>query len=156
GADYGPWSVWFSDTNYEVQEPATLSTTADITIRRTPGSSEPVAVFYTTNGTATAGSDYAQVFRQLVYFDDNETVKTVPITIYSDGIAEGDETVTLSLRNPTGGPVRGAPGTATLTIHDANTPRLVLVGDPGLLEGNAGTSPYNFYAVLVDPITNLP
>ncbi|HEY9171448.1 MAG TPA: Calx-beta domain-containing protein [Verrucomicrobiae bacterium] len=120
--DVGPWSVFFGETNYTVQEPSSGFTYAEITLYRTPGSSQPVAVFYTTNGTATAGSDYGAVFRQLVYFAGNEVRKTVLIPIYSDGVSEGDETVILSLRNPTGGPVRASPDTAVLTIRDADLP----------------------------------
>ena len=118
--DTGPWSVFFSSNNYDVTEPVSGSTTVDITIERTPGSSQAVAVFYTTDGTATAGLDYAPVFRQLVRFGDNELSKTIPITIYHDNLVEGDETVFLSLRNPTGGPVRAQPDTARLTIHENN------------------------------------
>ena len=61
---------------------------------------------YTKDGTATAGVDYAPIFRQLVRFGDNELSKTIPITIFADPTVDGNETVILSLRNPTGGPVR--------------------------------------------------
>jgi len=120
--DVGPWSVFFGSLGYEVQEPDSGVAYANITIHRTPGSSQPVAVFYTTNGTATAGADYGALFRQLVYFAGNETTKVVRIPIYADDLSEGDETVFLYLRNPTGGNVRAAPDTATLTIHDADVP----------------------------------
>lgn len=120
--DIGPWSVFFGSLDYEVQEPDSGIAYANITIHRTPGSSQPVAVFYTTNGTATAGADYGELFRQLVYFAGNETTKVVRIPIYADDLSEGDETVFLYLRNPTGGNVRAAPDTATLTIHDADVP----------------------------------
>lgn len=120
--DAGPWSVFFGSVGYEVQEPDSGVSYANITIHRTPGSSQPVAVFYTTNGTATAGADYGALFRQLVYFAGNETTKVVRIPIYADDLSEGDETVFLYLRNPTGGKVRAAPDTATLTIHDSDVP----------------------------------
>ncbi|MGC8989005.1 MAG: Calx-beta domain-containing protein, partial [Verrucomicrobiia bacterium] len=120
--DIGPWSVFFGSVSYEVQEPDSGVAYANITIHRTPGSSQPVAVFYTTNGTATAGADYGALFRQLVYFAGNETTKVVRIPIYADDLSEGDETVFLYLRNPTGGNVRAAPDAATLTIHDSDVP----------------------------------
>lgn len=115
----GPWSIYFSDTNYSIQEPDASIAYAAIKIFRTPGSSEPVAVFYTANGTATGGLDYGSVFRQVVYFGQNENSKTILIPVYSDGNSEGNETVVLSLRNPTGGPVKASPDTAILTIKDA-------------------------------------
>ncbi|MCL5098586.1 MAG: M10 family metallopeptidase C-terminal domain-containing protein [Candidatus Omnitrophica bacterium] len=162
--DYGPWSVRFSDANYTVQEPVSGTATANITLVRTPGSSQAVVVFYTTDGTATGGLDYAPVFRQLVRFDSDELTKTIPITIYSDNIVEGDETVLLSLRNPTGGPVRAQPDTATLTIKDGNTPAIYIVPPVfslipnlsfGMWEGSSGANTaHNFYVYLKDPATN--
>ena len=127
-ADAGPWSVFFSADHYDVQEPTLAEglKTVTITIQRTPGSSQAVAVFYTTNGTATAGQDYDAIFRQIIQFAPGELRKDIPITIRPDSpvsVVEGDETVILSLRNPTGGPVRASPATATLTIHDRTTPR---------------------------------
>ncbi len=89
----------FSNLFYEVQEPGSGTAYVSVTIQRTAGSSQPIAVFYTTNGSATAGLDYGAVFRQLVYFSGNQLTKTIRIPIYSDNISEGDETVVLSLRN---------------------------------------------------------
>ncbi len=129
--DAGPWSVFFSNLFYEVQEPGSGTAYVSVTIQRTAGSSQPIAVFYTTNGSATAGLDYGAVFRQLVYFSGNQLTKTIRIPIYSDNISEGDETVVLSLRNPTGGPVRGSPDSATLIIHDEDVP-VVSVSAPVL------------------------
>lgn len=129
--DGGPWSVFFGGTNYVVQEPDSGVAYAEITIHRTPGSSEPVAVFYTTNGTATAGADYGAVFRQVVYFAGSETTKVFRVPIYADDFTEGDETVLLSLRNPTGGKIRAAPDTATLNIRDTDLP-VVSVSAPVL------------------------
>ena len=141
--DAGPWSVYFGDLFFEVQEPDSGTAFANITIHRTAGSSQPIAVFYTTNGTATsgAGGDYGAVFRHLVYFSGNQTTQTVRVPIYSDTLSEGDETVILSLRNPTGGLVRGAPDTATLVIHDEDVP-VVSVVAPSL-------------GVFFDPVTML-
>jgi Ca2+-binding RTX toxin-like protein len=116
---------------YTVDEPKGMDDTYYVTIRRTPGSSEPVAVFYTTNQTATAGSDYVEVFRHVVYFPGNTTIQTVPIVIKHDNVVEGTETVLLSLRNPTGGPVRAGPAAAILRIRDSDTPDVAFHTDPG-------------------------
>ena len=149
--DAGPWSVYFGSTTFTVQEPASGMTYALITLHRTPGSSQPVVVFYTGGGTATAGSDYAPVSRQVVYFQGNETTKVVRIPIFADGIAEGDETVQLYLRNPTGGPVRGSPDTATLIIRDADLP-IVSIGSTSVVEGTgAGSTTATFVVQLSKP-----
>ncbi len=159
GPDVGPWSVYFGASAYEVHEPYAGSSSVAVTVHRTPGSSQAVAVFYTTNGTATSGLDYAAVFRQLVRFGDNELTKTISLTIYSDGIVEGDETVVLSLRNPTGGPVRGFPGSAILTIHDGNTPAVYILPPSAAAMGEGSTNSStarNFRVWLRDPVSGLP
>jgi hypothetical protein len=54
-------------------------------------------------------------------FLDGETVKTIPIPTRTDGIVEGDETVSLYLRNPDGAAL-GAIADAKLVIADADAP----------------------------------
>lgn len=142
-SDAGPWSIRFGQIDYVVDEPASGTTQVEITLFRTPGSSHPIAVFFTAGGTATAGADYNTVFRQLVYFAGNETTKKVYVTIKSDSVAEGDETIDLRLLNPTGGPVNAAPDQAKITIRDEDAPRMYITGPaififPGVNEGSSG------------------
>jgi len=91
---------------------------AAITIVRSGSTISPASVNFTTttNGTATAGADFAHV-TNLVTFAIGETVKTVFIPIINDLLIEGNETVTMALTN-----VNGAfllvPASATLTIVD--------------------------------------
>src|SRR5262249_10176354 len=96
---------------------------ATITVTRTGGSAGAVGVtFATSNGTATAGSDYTAV-NQTVSFANGDTAnKTVSIPILDDHIFEGNETVNIALTNPTGGATLGSPNTAVLTIVDNETP----------------------------------
>lgn len=149
--DAGPWNVYFGSTTFTVQEPASGTTYALITLHRAPGSSQPVAVFFTANGTATAGSDYGAIFRQVVYFQGNETTKTIRVPIFADGLSEGDETVLLFLRNPTGGPVKGSPDAATLIIRDADLP-VASVHPAFVTEGTgAGTTTASFTIQLSKP-----
>jgi len=155
--DAGPWSVYFDSPAYTVDEPDTGDATADITIRRTPGSSNAVAVFYTTDGTAlVSDGDYDAVFRQVVYFAGDETARTISIKVHSDAKVEGDETVHLWLRNPTGGPVRASPDHAVLTIRDGDTPEVAFEFPPvSCNEGSGGgfaTRTVNL--VLRDPVSH--
>lgn len=154
--DAGPWSIYFDALTYTVQEPTSGSEFAYITVRRTPGSSQPVAVFYTSGGTATAGVDYDAVFRHVVYFHGNDTVETVPIRIHSDGVTEGTESVFLYLRNPTGGPVRAGPDTAVLRIIDGNQPEVVFqTSSLSFVEGSGGgVVTRNINVQLRDPVTH--
>ena len=157
GPDQGPWSVYFGATTYTVQEPDAGSTTVNVAIRRTPGSSNAVAVFYTANGTATAGADYNGVFRQVLYFQDNELVKILPITIHSDANLEGTETILLSLRNPTGGPMRASPDSAVIRILDGDKPELAFFTSPSFLEGSGGgTTSRDVWVYLRDPVSQAP
>ncbi len=149
--DPGPWAIRFSSTTYTVAEPESGTALVPITLLRAPGSSHAIAVFYTTDGTATEGADYDGYFRLLVVFADNELSRTIYIAVHSDTASEGDETVLLSLRNPTGGKVRGSPDTAVLTITDEDVPNITLDSpgflvfdpeifairfEPGIVEGN--------------------
>src|SRR5262249_15116671 len=87
----------------------------------TGGSAGSVSVNYaTSNGTATAGSDYTATSGTLI-FGDGETSKTFTIPITNDTAVESDETVNLTLSDPTGGASLGSPASAVLTIHSDDT-----------------------------------
>ena len=74
--------------------------------------------FATGNGTATAGADYTATSGTLSWVDGDTAVKTFAVPILNDTLAEGNETVILTLSNATGGAALGAPATMTLTILD--------------------------------------
>ncbi len=105
-------SIEFSAASYSASESDPVVT---IEVRRTGNTDSPVSVdFATSNGTATAG-DYAAVSQHLT-FGTAETRKTVTITIRPDTTVEDDETVLLTLSNPTGGATLGPRRTAPLVI----------------------------------------
>ncbi|MFM6271285.1 MAG: Calx-beta domain-containing protein, partial [Dolichospermum sp.] len=70
-----------------------------------------------TNGTATAGSDYNNT-PITVNFANGETSKTVTIPIIDDSLLESNETINLSLSNPTNGLTIGTQNNATVNIID--------------------------------------
>ncbi|RIJ46690.1 choice-of-anchor D domain-containing protein, partial [Maribellus luteus] len=76
--------------------------------------------YATSDGTATAGTDYTSVSGTLS-FAAGETSKTVDITVTGDNMLEADETFTLTLSNATGTDVviTDATGTGTITNDDA-------------------------------------
>jgi hypothetical protein len=114
-----PGTVAFSSAAYDVYESAG---TAIITVSRSGGSDGLVTVHYaTSNGTARAGSDYSARSGTLS-LNPGQTSKTFSIPITNDGIADGDETVNLTLSAVTGGGTLGTPSTAVLTIHDGSPP----------------------------------
>jgi uncharacterized delta-60 repeat protein len=119
----------FSAPAYTVSE---NGGTATITIARAGGTTGTVsAVVSTSNGSAKAGTDYTPVSTTVV-FNSGETSKTITIPILSDGLVDGNETVLLTLSNPSGAGI-GNPATAVLTSVDAApakpidvTPRLAV------------------------------
>ncbi|HET7008896.1 MAG TPA: Calx-beta domain-containing protein, partial [Candidatus Binatia bacterium] len=111
----GEPSIQFSAGNFSVSESAGST---NITVTRTGSTAEAVTVDYaTSNGTATAGSDYTSTSGTLT-FNARESSKTFPVSIANDTYDENDETVNLTLTNPTGGAVLGSQSSATLTITE--------------------------------------
>lgn len=103
-----------------------------VTVRRTGGTSGNVTVTYgTSNGTASAASDYAVAGGTLAWSDGDAADKQFAIAITNDGIEEPNETFSVNLSNPTGGASLGT-DSATVTIYndDDNTPPVNAAGWP--------------------------
>ncbi len=133
----GPWSIQFGSLTYSVRE---TDGAAVITITRTPNSVEAVGVYRVFDGTARGGEDY-QALVGTVRFGDGELEKVFVVPILEDDLAEGYETVTLQLSDPTGGAATGNQPQATLLIFDNPCPDddLVVGGDgQDLLLGDFG------------------
>jgi Domain of unknown function (DUF4394)/Calx-beta domain len=97
-----PASIQFTATNTIVKEKS--GTFAVIEITRTGGHDRTASVFFSTSdGTATAGTDYTAVVNELVSFAAGETLKRIMVPILSDTTAEFDETINLQLTTPSGG-----------------------------------------------------
>jgi len=125
-------TLQFSAATYSVVENVA---TATITVTRTGGSSGAVGVSYaTSNGTATAGSDYTAASGALSWAAGDTASKTFTVAIINDTVVEPNETVTLTLSAPTGGATLGTTNPATLTITNDD------VAPPaGTLQFNAAT-----------------
>src|SRR5207249_219602 len=108
-------TVAFGRASFTVDENGGSAT---IAVQRTGSANGTVAVNYlTSNGTATAGPDYAAQAGVLM-FGPGETNKVFSVPILPDALVENDETVNLALGNPIGGVILGNQQTATLTITD--------------------------------------
>ncbi|MDX6501475.1 MAG: aqualysin 1 [Blastocatellia bacterium] len=115
-----PHIIFFSSANYAVNE---SGSSISITVNRSGNDLPPVTVDYTaTDGSATQKADYTLALGTLS-FGAGETSKTFPVFITDDGYVEGNETVNLTLSNPTGGASLGVPNKAVLTItsNDSTT-----------------------------------
>jgi hypothetical protein len=103
--------------------------TATITVTRSGGSLGAVNVdFAIASGTATAGADFTSATGTLMWADGDGNPRTFTVSILDDQLAEGYETVSLSLSNATGGAVIGPRGSALLTIRDNESPVMLLYG----------------------------
>lgn len=115
-----PGQLEFSPANYIVREDGL---TAAITVSRIGGSYGSVTGGYaTSDGTAIVDYDYLSSAGTLS-FADGETSQSFSVSILDDNVVEDDETINLSLSNPTGGATLGSQDTAVLTIID-NEPDL--------------------------------
>jgi ELWxxDGT repeat protein len=111
-----PGTIAFTQSSFSINEDGTP--VAIVTITRTGGSDGEVsAEVNLNNGSAIDPNDYDST-AITVNFANGETSKTVTIPIVDDNLIEGNETVNLSLANPTGGAVLGSQKTATLAIVD--------------------------------------
>ncbi len=114
-----PGSLQFSAATYSVNENGASAT---ITVTRTNGVSGPVTINYaTSDGTAMADNDYLASSGTLT-FPGGVTSQTFSVPILDDFVAEGNETINLTLSNPTGGATLGSPSSAVLTI--VNVPKV--------------------------------
>ncbi len=100
--------------------PAPETGSKAIVVARTSSSAAQSVTVSTSNGTAVAGADYTAVTTTLS-FAVGETSKTVNIPILTDTQVEGNETVNLTLSNPTNGGTLGAGRRALLIITDNDT-----------------------------------
>ena len=80
-----------------------------------PPASAPVTVAYATaDGSATAGSDYTAASGTLS-FKAGESEKTVAVTLATDSVPEGSETLMLTLASPSGATIGDNEATGTVT-----------------------------------------
>ena len=81
-----------------------------------------MTVAYTTaNGTATAGQDYTAK-SGTVTFAAGETTKTVSVAVAGDTAVEPNETLTVTLSNPSGATIADGSAIGTITNDDVQAP----------------------------------
>ncbi len=134
----------FSTASFTVNENAG---NASITLTRTGGSNGAVSVTLTTSdGTATAGSDYTATNQVVNWSDGDTNPKTVNIPIIDRGLTSGTRTFNVAL-TPVGGAALGTPSTAVVTINEndstvspPNAPVLTAASDTGVSQTDGLTA----------------
>ncbi len=119
------------------------------TVTLSSAATSAVTVAYaTSNGTATAASDYASATGTLT-FAPGETTKTIQVTVNGDTAVEGNETVNLTLSSPTGATIADGSAVGTITNDDvAVVVPTLTVADATVAEGNSGTKVMTFTVTL--------
>ena len=102
---------------------------AAFTVTLSIPSATPVTVNYAAaSGSATAGADFTSVSGTLT-FAPGQTTQTVIVPTLNDTSAEGTETFTLTLSNPSGATITRAQATGTIT--DEDTTKFYVADDGG-------------------------
>jgi hypothetical protein len=136
-----PGTVQFTNSSYAVNE-ANGSVTVWVT--RTLGTAAGASVDYATaDGTAQAGMDYTAVSGTLV-FAPGETAKSFTVPILNDSLREGQETISISLSNPTSGVTLGSRSTSVINIVDNDPLPGLSINDVSVNEGDSGTTDATF------------
>ena len=101
-----------------VREAANATVDFAVTLSRAAGAAVTVD-YATSDGTATAGADYRAATGTLT-FVSGETAKTVSVAVIEDDHDEGEETLTLTLSNASGGNAWLKDATATGAIENTD------------------------------------
>ena len=117
----GPPAISVSDATVQEAEGAVLVFTATLS----HASSRTVTVDYaTSDGTAVAGSDYTAASGALT-FNAGDTSQTVQVTVLTDSEDEGQETLTLTLSNPSQATLDDASGAGAIENGESSSGTVV-------------------------------
>ncbi|MDA1275928.1 MAG: Ig-like domain-containing protein, partial [Verrucomicrobia bacterium] len=130
-----------------VMEGNTGTTNAVFRVTLSEPALEPVSVIYSTSdGTATAGSDYDTVTERTLTLDPGQTSGLILIPVRGDTVAESDEVFFVNLGAAVNATLRDSQAVGTIADDDA--PIGISVSDAAVTEGNAGTASLDFTVAL--------
>jgi hypothetical protein len=114
--DDPPGVIQFKSLRYDIDE---TDSQAFVTVERAGGVGGAVSVGYqTSDGSATAGADYAARSGTISWAAGDSADKTFTVPVTWDGRAEGTESISLALTNPDGGADLGPSSAAVIRIGD--------------------------------------
>ena len=117
--------------NVSVLEGNSGTTPATFTVTLSPASAVPVTVHYaTSDGTATAGSDYTATSGTLA-FAPGVTSQTITVPVIGDTVVEPDETFTVTLSQPSAATISVSTGVGTILNDDVAPPPTNPTPTPG-------------------------
>lgn len=102
---------------------------AILTVSLSSASTQPVTVdFASSNGSATAGSDYTAT-SGTVTFSPGTTTRLIRIPTLDDALYEGNETFVVNLSNSVGGVIADGQGVGTIIDNDPQPTKFYVVND---------------------------
>ncbi len=110
------------------------------------GSQPTVSVSYSTAAGTANSSDFTAASGTLT-FGDGEVAKTVTVQVAGDTSEEDHETFSVVLSNPVIGAFGDSTGIGTILNDDTS----IAIADVSQLEGNSGSTPFNFSVTLTKP-----
>jgi alpha-tubulin suppressor-like RCC1 family protein len=119
----------------------TVNALFNVTLSAVSGKTVTVSAA-TSNGTATAGSDYVAAGATTLTFNPGETTKTFSVTVNGDRLSEANETFAVGLSSASNASIFDASGLGTIADDDA-VPALS-INDVTVTEGNSGTTTASF------------
>jgi predicted extracellular nuclease len=127
-----------------------MTFTATLDVAAGPGGVSFVA--RTVDGSATeADNDYVGMGATLLTIDEGNSSQQMSILINGDLVNEPNESFTLEIDTLVGATAGTLIGTGTIENDDGATPIAVSIDDPGVTEGDAGTSNLSFTVSLDTP-----
>jgi large repetitive protein len=138
-----PGSAVLTVTGLKQRESGSGTTTFTFTVTRSGDITTAVNVDYvTSDGTASASSDYAAASGNLA-FASNQTIGTVDVNVNGDGLLEHNETFFVGLLNPSAGAaISTGQATGTIVNDDTRTTATVKVrAAKGLIAVHGRVSP---------------
>jgi hypothetical protein len=143
-------SLQFTQGTYSATEGEQVAT---FTVTRTGSNAGAIAVGYATaphtqnaatgGASCAAGVDYINATGSLSWASGDATPKTINVTLCNDLFTEDTELFRLSLSDPTGPAMLGAPNSTLLLIHDNDAP-VTLQIDPATSNLNEKSAPATF------------
>ena len=100
--------------------------------------------FATTDGTATAGSDYIATSGTLTFTSGGPLTQTITVQVIGDTVVEPDETFFVNLSSPVGATILDGQGQGTIINDDAPALPTITINDVAQAEGNSGTTNFVF------------
>jgi hypothetical protein len=147
-------SITILDANVNEGDEGTRNATFTVQLS-SPSATAVTCSYATSDGSATAGSDYASA-HGTVTFAPSETSQTITIAIAGDHVVEGNESFFLTLSSPTNATIARARGTGTIVDDDFPAVQpAVRVSDVTVVEGDSGTRAATF-VVTLSTATSIP